>query len=182
MFRFLSLSLSLSSLSLSLSLSLPSLSSLFSLLSFSLSLFLSFSLSLFLSFSLSLFLSFSLSLSLLQFFLLPFAFCIWSLFEIFRLYFGYVGNADEKVPQLSAFVLSTIFPQIPLLLYLGYGQRAETVRFSYEVPLSTLLLLLCIFEVSVSYKALSKLISRQTASFFRLVQDDEDRLLETKEE
>ena len=106
---------------------------------------------------------------------------------MFRLYFGFTGNGGEKVPQLSAFVLSTIFPQIPLLIYLGYGQRPETLRFSYEVPLVTILLLLNFFEISVSYKALAKLISRQTASFFRLVQDQDDRnddrrLLEAKEE
>ena len=104
---------------------------------------------------------------------------------MFRLYFGFTGNADEKVPQLSAFVLSTIFPQIPLLLYLGFGQRVNTVRFSYEVPLSAVLLLLNFFEIAFSYKALGKLISRQTASFFRLVQDNDDRrifLAEAKEE
>jgi hypothetical protein len=85
----------------------------------------------------------------------------------------------------SAFVLSTLFPQVPLLLYLGYGQRPGTVVFSYEVPLTTVLLLLNLSEISISYKALAKLISRQTASFFRLVQtqdDDDKRLLEEKEQ
>jgi hypothetical protein len=107
------------------------------------------------------------------------------MFETFRLYFGFTGNAGEKVPQLSAFVLSTLFPQVPLLLYLGYGQRPGTVVFSYEVPLTTVLLLLNLSEISISYKALAKLISRQTASFFRLVQtqdDDDKRLLEEKEQ
>ena len=132
------------------------------------------------SLSLSLYPSSSLPPTPLQFFLLPFAFFIWTLFEIFRLYFGFIGNAEEKVPQLSAFVLSTLFPQVFLLIYLGYGQSTQTVRFSYEVPLSTVLLIFCVAELSVSYTALTKLISRQTASFFRLVQDEEDMLLETK--
>jgi hypothetical protein len=73
-----------------------------------------------------------------------------------------------------------LFPQVFLLIYLGYGQSTQTVRFSYEVPLSTVLLIFCVAELSVSYTALTKLISRQTASFFRLVQDEEDMLLETK--
>ena len=125
---------------------------------------------------------FFLLLHCIQYFMIPFAFCIWSLFEVFRLYFGFVGNAEEKVPQLSAFVLSTLFPQIFLLFYLGYGMRAEAPQFSFEGPLSNLLLLFCIAELAVSYKALQQLISRQTASFFRLVQDEDDRLLETKVE
>ena len=57
-----------------------------------------------------------------EYFTLPFAYGIFTLFEGARLYFGYTGNAEENVPQLSAFVIGTCFPQLPLLVYLGFGQ------------------------------------------------------------
>ena len=57
-----------------------------------------------------------------EYFTLPFAYGIFTLFEGARLYFGYMGNAEENVPQLSAFVIGTCFPQLPQLCYLGFGQ------------------------------------------------------------
>ena len=50
--------------------------------------------------------------------LMPLTFVIWSLAEIFRLNFGYTGNLKERIPQLCAFFLVTIFPQLPCQFYM----------------------------------------------------------------
>ena len=47
----------------------------------------------------------------------------WALFELLRLYCGFAGNLQEKVPVLVAFVLLTVFPVLPLV---GYFHLAAT--------------------------------------------------------
>ena len=42
---------------------------------------------------------------------------LWCCGEVMRLYFGYYGNLQEKVPHLAAFVLLTVFPAIPSTVY-----------------------------------------------------------------
>ena len=49
--------------------------------------------------------------------LLIFFILLWCCGEVMRLYFGYYGNLQEKVPHLSAFVLLTFFPAIPSVIY-----------------------------------------------------------------
>ncbi|XP_062399841.1 transmembrane protein 17A [Sardina pilchardus] len=40
-----------------------------------------------------------------------------TVFEIMRIYLGYVGNLEEKVPELAGFWLLTFFFQLPILLF-----------------------------------------------------------------
>ena len=54
--------------------------------------------------------------------LLFFFIFLWCCGEIMRLYFGYYGNLQEKVPHLAAFVLLTFFPAIPSMIYFASVQ------------------------------------------------------------
>jgi len=45
--------------------------------------------------------------------------CVWSFIEPFRLYYGYSGNMRERVADLATYLLMTLFPQLPFILYLG---------------------------------------------------------------
>jgi transmembrane protein 17 len=47
---------------------------------------------------------------------------IWFLIEVTRLRLGYSGNLTEKVPELSAFWLLTILPQLPVVVFLCFVQ------------------------------------------------------------
>jgi len=56
--------------------------------------------------------------------LLP-CFIIWIVGEVSRFYFGYTGNLKERVPQMSAFLLITIFPQLPCVIFFAYFQEVS---------------------------------------------------------
>jgi hypothetical protein len=85
-----------------------------------------------------------------QQFVVPSAFGLWLFAEPFRLYCGYVGNLNEKVPQMSAFILISIFTQFPAIGYAGglsiefcaifFGCKrrafAVVVRISYDPSFS----------------------------------------------
>jgi transmembrane protein 17 len=57
-------------------------------------------------------------------FALPVIVALWCACELLRLRLGYHGNLREKVPELSAFWLISVFPQLPLVVYLSYAQPA----------------------------------------------------------
>jgi len=43
---------------------------------------------------------------------------LWTVAEGLRLYFGVRGNLAERVPQVAAFLLMSIFPQLPCLIFM----------------------------------------------------------------
>ena len=64
----------------------------------------------------------------------------WALFELLRLYCGFAGNLQEKVPVLVAFVLLTVFPVLPLVGYFhlaATGSNAPTPLDKVRERLST---------------------------------------------
>jgi hypothetical protein len=89
--------------------------------------------------------------------------CIWALLELVRLSFGYRGNLKEnvscwhhslqvsidrsmtllsfhhhsQVSDLTTFLLITLFPQTPFMLYFGYIQP---IIFPVDPVLATLML------------------------------------------
>ena len=99
-------------------------------------------------------------------------FVFWSGAEIPRFYFGYVGNLNERVPQMSAFLLTTLFPQLPSILYLTVVQEH---KFPFDQIAGYMMLALLLLEMVVGYNALRALIRRKTAQFYRLCQDEEVR-------
>jgi hypothetical protein len=61
-------------------------------------------------------------LDLQKYILIP-VIIIWVLAEIVRFYYGFRGNLREKVPDLLTYLLVSVFPQIPLVIYLGFFQE-----------------------------------------------------------
>ena len=94
---------------------------------------------------------------------------VWVFFEAVRLYYGMSGNMNEKVPELSAYLLITIFPQIPFALYFAYIQP---VLFPVDPILGTFMLLLLLFQIWAGLTTTRKLIRNQTAQFMRLCDTD----------
>ena len=108
--------------------------------------------------------------NLQQVLLLP-CYVIWVLGELSRTYFAYTGNLKERVPQMSAFILMTIFPQLPCVLYLTFYQE---LIFPFDASTGLVMLIMLIIELFVGYATLHTLIQRQTAQFYRLCQEEED--------
>ena len=94
---------------------------------------------------------------------------VWVFFEAVRLYYGMSGNMNENVPELSAYLLITIFPQIPFALYFAYIQP---VLFPVDPILGTFMLLLLLFQIWAGLITTRKLIRNQTAQFMRLCDTD----------
>ncbi len=95
---------------------------------------------------------------------------VWVVFETVRLYYGISGNMTENVPELSAYLLITVFPQIPFALYFAYIQP---VLFPADPVLGTLMLLLLLFQIYWGFITTRRLIRNQTAQFMRLCDTDD---------
>ena len=104
--------------------------------------------------------------------LLP-TFVIWCVGEVSRFYFAYTGNLKERVPQMSAFLLMTIFPQLPCVIYMAFYQE---VVFPFDSSAGALMFVMLWVELIAGYFTLHTLIARQTAQFYRLCQEEEDAL------
>lgn len=70
---------------------------------------------------------------------------VWAFIEPIRLYYGYSGNLNEKVPELATYLLISLFPTGPFLIYLAFLQP---VIFPVDTFLS--IIMLC-FLVSFIY-------------------------------
>jgi hypothetical protein len=95
---------------------------------------------------------------------------VWTIIEPFRLYYGISGNLREKVPEMATYLLMGIFPQLPLVIYLGYLQ---TISFPIDAILGTLMLLFLIAQFLLGFMTMRYLIRNQTAQFMRLCEDDD---------
>ena len=102
--------------------------------------------------------------------LIPVVTVIWVICEPVRLYFGWSGNLTENVPGMSAFCLLTAFPVLPCTLFLAFGQ-APFLPFDTAVGVPMIVFLL--LEFLVSAFSLRKLIEKQTAKFFQLLQEED---------
>ena len=95
--------------------------------------------------------------------------CIWGVAEAARIYCGFVGNLSERVPEMSAFLLISFFPQVPTLLFLTFLQEHT---FPVDHVLGLIALGLIFVEVIVGVATFRRLILRQTAQFYRLCQEE----------
>ena len=68
---------------------------------------------------------------------------------------------------MSAFLLMTIFPQLPCVLFLGFYQE---LLFPFDESCGAIMVILLVVELLIGYLTLHSLIARQTAQFYRLVQ------------
>ncbi|XP_068269029.1 transmembrane protein 17B-like [Nyctibius grandis] len=97
-------------------------------------------------------------------FLLVAAFLILSLTEGSRLYLGYVGNLQEKVPELAGFLLLSFLIQLPLLLFLLTD--SHTIRLPLEMVVHSLLLAFLIAEIVAAFLALKTMTKQLAAQFY----------------
>ncbi|XP_064025117.1 transmembrane protein 17B-like [Pogoniulus pusillus] len=100
-------------------------------------------------------------------FLLVAAFLALSLAECCRLYLGYVGNLQEKVPELAGFLLLSFLIQLPLLLFLLTD--SQVLLLPLEVAVHSLLLAFLIAELAAAFFAL-RTMTKQLATQFYLQQ------------
>jgi transmembrane protein 17 len=84
--------------------------------------------------------------------------------EPYRLYFGFSGNLREKVPDLATYLLMTVFPQVPIVIYLGYLQ---SVTYPVDAIMGTLVLIFLIVQFYCGVKTMQRLIRMQTSQFLR---------------
>lgn len=95
---------------------------------------------------------------------------VWTVFELVRLYYGISGNMMEKVPELATYVLLTIFPQMPFMIYFAYVQP---VLFPVDPILGTFMLLYLVVQVYFGMITIRSQIRSQTSKFMRLCEEDE---------
>jgi transmembrane protein 17 len=90
--------------------------------------------------------------------------------EATRLYLGYIGNLQEKVPELAGFWLLTLVIQFPLLLFLLLN--SATIVLPLERGVHTPMLVFLVVEILVGYWAIRTMVHAQAAKF-HLMQFDE---------
>jgi hypothetical protein len=106
----------------------------------------------------------------LQKYILPPVFLIWSLGELIRYFYATNGNLREKVPDLLTFLLVSLFPQLPLMVYLSFFQE---ILFPIDILLGCLMLIGLSAQLWFGYGTLRVLIANQTAQFLRLCDNPE---------
>ncbi|XP_018426244.1 PREDICTED: transmembrane protein 17B-like [Nanorana parkeri] len=103
-------------------------------------------------------------------FLLITAVTIITLIEVLRLYLGYIGNLNEKVPELAGFLLLTFLIQMPLFLFLLTDEKILILPLEFAVHVIYVVFLNT--ELLVSFCVL-KIMTRQLATQFYLHQTDD---------
>lgn len=84
---------------------------------------------------------------------------VWTITEVGRIYLGFAGNLLEQVPHLAGFFFLSVFPQLPILLWMIFLQQPiyDIDRILFLVQLAILVL-----EIIFGYWANRKIISAQT--------------------
>ena len=90
----------------------------------------------------------------------PYLFGIWAVVEIIRLYVGYKGNLQERVPNLSAFLGLTFFPQLLLCLYMLIVQYP---MLPFDRIANSIMLAFLILQLILGTRAVYKIIENTTA-------------------
>jgi len=99
----------------------------------------------------------------------PLLLSIWFMVEPLRLYFGYVGNLQEKVPQLTGFWLFTLIPQLPITFFfivaLPLRVNGTSIQLPFERAGSIILMCFVFTEAIVGYWALRRMVKSQVLKF-----------------
>ncbi|KAE8609932.1 hypothetical protein XENTR_v10011950 [Xenopus tropicalis] len=95
-----------------------------------------------------------------------------SVIEVIRLYLGYSGNLQEKVPELAGFCLLSILLQLPLLLFLLCDPGLEPLPL--ERAAHGILTAFLLIQIPISIFALRK-ATRHLAGRFHLLGDLDGR-------
>ncbi|XP_010209892.1 PREDICTED: transmembrane protein 17 [Tinamus guttatus] len=88
-----------------------------------------------------------------------------SLIEVVRLYLGYMGNLQEKVPELAGFWLLSLLLQLPIILFLLFNEGLKIQPLERSV--NTIFAFFLTFQVIAGFLALKKMVN-QLATHFHL--------------
>ena len=103
----------------------------------------------------------------------PLTFAVWSVTETFRLYYGYSGNIREILPTYLVFLVFSVFPQLPCLIFI---MQFQSLRLPVENVLGYVVFSFTIIELLLSYQATKYLLQKQVSDYITLIdpQDEED--------
>nr|XP_055054393.1 transmembrane protein 17A isoform X1 [Misgurnus anguillicaudatus] len=90
-----------------------------------------------------------------------------SIFEVLRVYLGYIGNLKEKVPELAGFWLLSFLFQLPILLF--FITDENIIILPLERAVHSLYLAFLLAEVLASFFAL-RVMTRKLALQFHMRQ------------
>ena len=96
---------------------------------------------------------------------------IWAAIEPIRLYYGFLGNLQESVPSLATYLLVTLFPQLPFVLYLAYIQP---VIFPVDPIIGSMMVAILTLQFFIGLNSTRKIIRGQTVQFMRLCENESD--------
>ncbi|CAH3191758.1 unnamed protein product [Porites evermanni] len=100
--------------------------------------------------------------------------------EIARLYLGYAGNLQEKVPELAGFWIITLVLQLPLTLMLLLNE--SMLIMPMERAVNIIMTLFVLFETIQGYRVLRIMIGHQISKFHVQQFDDLTELQELQEQ
>ncbi|RDD37808.1 Transmembrane protein 17B [Trichoplax sp. H2] len=91
------------------------------------------------------------------------AYAFLGIVESIRLYLGYLGNLQEKVPELAGFWLLTLVIQLPLNLFLvaNFNTTIVPIEFSCNIIMSVFL----VIEIIFGYRTIRAITLSQVAKF-----------------
>ncbi|XP_057599193.1 transmembrane protein 17 isoform X1 [Hippopotamus amphibius kiboko] len=92
-----------------------------------------------------------------------------TLIEAIRLYLGYMGNLQEKVPELAGFWLLSLLLQLPLILFLLFNEGLTNLPLEKAVHIIFTMFLT--FQVVSAFLTLRKMVN-QLATRFHLQEFD----------
>lgn len=81
------------------------------------------------------------------------------LVEISRLYLGYAGNLQEKVPELAGFWMLTAFLQFPLHSLCTFS--IDFIILPWERVVDVILMVFILLEIVIGYFAVKKISNHQ---------------------
>ncbi|XP_055098267.1 transmembrane protein 17 isoform X1 [Symphalangus syndactylus] len=94
-----------------------------------------------------------------------------TLIEAIRLYLGYMGNLQEKVPELAGFWLLTLLLQLPLILFLFFNEGL--IILPLEKAVHIIFTVFLAFQVVAAFLTLRKMVNQLAVRFYL---QDFDRL------
>ncbi|NXX89673.1 TMM17 protein, partial [Centropus bengalensis] len=86
-----------------------------------------------------------------------------SLIEIIRLYLGYMGNLQEKVPELAGFWLLSLLLQLPMILFLLFNEGLKIQPLERAVHIVFVLFLT--FQVIAAFVTLKRMANKLATHF-----------------
>ncbi|NXY25638.1 TMM17 protein, partial [Atrichornis clamosus] len=86
-----------------------------------------------------------------------------SLTEVIRLYLGWLGNLQEKVPELAGFWLLTLLLQLPIILFLLFNEGLKI--HSLERAVHIVFACFLAFQVLDAFFTLRRMVNTLAARF-----------------